>query len=92
MGKLSISVPDDLVDDLRGLASGNISAFVTTAIRHEVDRRRLFSFLEELDAELGPVDEEEVGYFVDVLTQTTQAGGQSSAPRGSRTAKRSRVS
>lgn len=38
-----MSVPDDLVDDVRGLASDNVSAFVTTAIRHELDRRRLFS-------------------------------------------------
>lgn len=92
MAKLSISVPDDLVDDLRGLARGNVSAFVTSAIRHEVDRRRLFSFLEDLDAELGPVDEEEVGYFVDVLTQTSRVGGSSSAPPGSKVAKRRRVS
>lgn len=90
MAKLSISVPDDLVDDVRGLASDNVSAFVTTAIRHELDRRRLFSFLEELDEELGPVDEEEVGYFVDVLAETTQAGGPPAARRGSESAKRRR--
>lgn len=92
MAKLSISVPDELVEDLRGEASGNVSAFVATAIRHELDRRRLFSFLEELDEELGPVDEGEVGYFVDVFTQTAQAGRPSPADHGQKAAKRNRAS
>lgn len=81
MAKLSISVPDILVDDLRGLAGGNVSAFVATAIAHEVDRRRLFSFLEEMDQELGPVDEEQIGYFSDVFVQTAQTH-ELSRPRG----------
>jgi post-segregation antitoxin (ccd killing protein) len=92
VAKLSISVPDDLVEDLRGVVSGNVSAFVATAIRHELDRRRLFSFLEELDEELGPVDEGEIGYFVDVLAQTAQAGRPSSAEAGPKGAERNRAS
>lgn len=86
MSKLSVSVPDALVADLRGLAEGNVSAFVTTAIRHEVDRRHLFSFLDEMDQELGPVGDEEVAHFVDVLLETARAGRPS--PRR-RPAKRS---
>jgi hypothetical protein len=42
---------------------------MTAAIRHEVDRRRLFAFLEEMDDELGPVDEDEVASFIDLFTQ-----------------------
>jgi post-segregation antitoxin (ccd killing protein) len=69
MAKLSISVPDEIVDDLRSFGAENVSAFVTTAIRHEVDRRRLFAFLDELEDELGPVDEEEVAAFSETLAQ-----------------------
>ena len=75
MAKLSISIPDDLVDDLRDLATSNVSAFVATAIRHEVDRRRLFGFLEELEQELGPADDAEVAYYVEQLTPAVPAKG-----------------
>lgn len=92
MAKLSISVPDELVDDLRSAVSGSVSAFVSTAIRRELDRRRLFSFLEELDEELGPVDEGEVGYFVDALVQTARAVRSTSAGGGSKPADRNRAS
>lgn len=68
MAKLSISVPADLVEDLHALAVENVSAFVSTAIRHEVDRRRLFAFLEELEDELGPTDEEEVAAYTEALS------------------------
>jgi len=61
--KLSISIPDELVEDLRAVAPENVSAFVATAVRHELDRRRLFGFLDELEGELGPVDEDEVSSF-----------------------------
>ena len=37
-----------------------MSAFVATAVRHELDRRRLHAFVGELVAELGPSDEAEV--------------------------------
>ena len=88
MAKLSISVPDDLVDDVRGLASGNVSAFVTMAIRHEVDRRRLFSFLDEMDRELGPVDEEVVGYFLEAFVQSADAQLPAPARRSAKVTKR----
>lgn len=69
MAKLSISVPDELVEDLHSLATENVSAFVTTAIRHELDRRRLFAFLDELEDELGPADEEEVAAFMETFSE-----------------------
>lgn len=84
MSKLSISVPDDLVEDLRGLARGNVSAFVTTAIRHEVDRRRSFSFLDEMDQDLGPIEDDEIAYFVDVFAQTARTGRSSAERRGAK--------
>jgi len=69
MAKLSISVPDEVVADLHTLAKDNVSAFVTTAIRHELDRRGLFGFLDELESDLGPPDEAEVAAFVDAFLQ-----------------------
>ncbi len=92
MAKLSVSVPDDLVNDLRGLAGGNVSAFVTTAIRHEVDRRRLFAFLDEMDDELGPVDEDEVASFIEVFTQVADAGPPAGGGRGRRPRKQRHAS
>jgi metal-responsive CopG/Arc/MetJ family transcriptional regulator len=41
MAKLSVSLPDELVRDLRAVAPDNVSAFVAAAVRHELDRRRL---------------------------------------------------
>lgn len=60
MAKLSVSLPDDLVRDLKAVAPDNVSAFVAAAVRHELDRRRLHAFVEELIDELGPSDEAEV--------------------------------
>ena len=60
VAKLSVSLPDDLVRDLKAVAPDNVSAFVAAAVRQELDRRRLHAFVEELVAELGPSDEAEV--------------------------------
>lgn len=42
---------------LRTVAHDNVSAFVTAAVRNELDRRRLLEFVYELEEELGPADE-----------------------------------
>lgn len=70
MTKLSVSLPDDLVQDLRDAAHDNVSAFVTAAVRHELDRRRLFAFVDELADGLGPVDEAEVAKYSELFTGT----------------------
>jgi hypothetical protein len=70
MAKLSVSVPDDVAAELRAKASANVSAFVSTAIRHELDRRRLVGFLDELEEELGPPDEDEVARYQAVFAET----------------------
>jgi len=41
--ELSLSLPDDLVEELRAVASDDVSAFVATAVRHELDRQLLAS-------------------------------------------------
>jgi post-segregation antitoxin (ccd killing protein) len=70
VSKLSVSLPDDLVQDLRAVAHDNVSAFVTAAVRHELDRRRLFAFVDELADELGPVDEAEVAKYSELFAST----------------------
>lgn len=70
MTKLSVSLPDDLVQDLRAVAHDNMSAFVTAAVRHELDRRRLFAFVDELADELGPIDEAEVARYSELFAST----------------------
>lgn len=70
VAKLSVSLPDDLVQDLRTEAHDNVSAFVTAAVRHELDRRHLFAFVDELADELGPVDEAEVAKYSELFATT----------------------
>jgi len=52
------------------MAHDNVSAFVTTAVRHELDRRRLFAFVDELADELGPVDEAAVAKYSELFAST----------------------
>jgi post-segregation antitoxin (ccd killing protein) len=67
VAKLSVSLPDDLVRDLRAVAHDNVSAFVTAAVRRELDRRRLLAFVAELEEELGPADEAEVARYAELF-------------------------
>jgi post-segregation antitoxin (ccd killing protein) len=78
MAKLSISLPDDLVQDLRDAAHDNVSAFVTAAIRHELDRRRLFAFVDEL----GPVDEAEVARYSELFAGTAAVTAERTTASG----------
>jgi Arc/MetJ family transcription regulator len=58
MTKLSVTVEDDLVDELRERAGDRgISAFVNQAVRHELQLARLGELLGDLENELGPPDE-----------------------------------
>jgi post-segregation antitoxin (ccd killing protein) len=67
VAKLSVSLPDDLVQDLKQVARGNVSAFVAAAVRNELDRRRLHAFVQELVDELGPSDEAEVARYSEMF-------------------------
>lgn len=79
VAKLSVSLPDDLVRDLKEVAHGNVSAFVTAAVRNELDRLRLQAFVAELEEEVGPVDEDEVARYSALLAT---AVASASAPSG----------
>jgi hypothetical protein len=79
VAKISVSLPDDLVRDLKEVAHGNVSAFVTAAVRNELDRLRLHAFVTELEDQVGPVDETEVARYTAMLAATSaanKAGGR----------------
>jgi hypothetical protein len=58
MTKLSVTVEENLVDELRDRAGDRgISAFVNQAVRHELQLARLGELLADLENELGPPDE-----------------------------------
>ena len=63
VAKLSVSLPDDLVRDLKAQVRGNVSAFVAEAVRNELDRRGLRTLVDELEDILGPADEAEVARY-----------------------------
>jgi hypothetical protein len=46
---------------------------VTTAIRQELNRRRLSAFVNDLDDELGPADEDQVSAFIGLFIETAVA-------------------
>jgi hypothetical protein len=73
MAKLSVSLPDDLARDLQQIARGNISAFVAEAVRAELDRRRLYTLVQELEDQVGPVDEAEVARYSAMLAEANAA-------------------
>jgi len=73
VAKLSVSLPDDLVLDLKEVAHGNVSAFVTAAVRNELDRLRLHAFVAELEDQVGPVDETEVARYIAMLAPASAA-------------------
>lgn len=69
--KVSVTLDEDLVEALES-EDANLSAQVNEAIRLVVETRRredaLRAFLDELEADDGPVDEAEVRRFLDLLT------------------------
>lgn len=59
--KLSITMPRKLVLAARRRAGRRgLSSFVTRAVARELEREALGEFLDELDAELGPVPDAEL--------------------------------
>jgi len=57
--KISVTVDEDLVDALQGrVGARGVSAFVSRAIRHELEREELSELLADLEEILGPPDKE----------------------------------
>lgn len=80
--KLSASVDAELLAEVRDRAGPRgLSAFVTQALRHELDRVALRDLLDDLATELGPPDEAMVAE-ADALLDELEA----STPRRRRSA------
>lgn len=60
MAKISVSLDDELLAELKSAAGDNVSAFISAAVRRQLRRRDLAAFLAELEEELGPPTEEEL--------------------------------
>ena len=60
MAKISVSMDDQLLSELREAAGENVSAFIAGAVRRQLQRRRLAAYLDELEEELGPPTEQEL--------------------------------
>jgi hypothetical protein len=54
VAKLPVSIPYGLATTVRKRAGG-LSSFVACAMKHELERERLGSYLRELDGVFGPV-------------------------------------
>lgn len=87
MGKLSISMDDDLVTELKESAGDNVSRFVAGAVRRQLDRQQLRAYLDELEAKLGPPTAEEMARAAALFdraeaAQTRAAQGRRAPRRG----------
>ena len=60
MAKISVSMDDQLLGELKDAAGDNVSAFIAGAVRHQLRRRQLAAYLDELEEELGPPTPEEL--------------------------------
>jgi Arc/MetJ-type ribon-helix-helix transcriptional regulator len=60
VAKISVSLDDELLAELKSAAGDNVSAFISAAVRHQLRRRDLAAYLAELEEELGPPTEDEL--------------------------------
>lgn len=69
--KITVTVDDELVDDIQSLGADSLSSVINSALAHEVDRRARAAALQRLlaawDAELGPVPDEATAAAADAF-------------------------
>ena len=74
MARANITIPDELLSQARA-AGLNVSRLAASAVAEELDRlakiAELDAYLAELDAELGPVGDQEVAAAREWATQLT---------------------
>jgi post-segregation antitoxin (ccd killing protein) len=59
--KVSLTLPSDLLEEARAYApAGNLSAYVADGLRQRIRTDRLARYLQELDAESGPLTDDEI--------------------------------
>jgi post-segregation antitoxin (ccd killing protein) len=85
MARVNITVPDELLSQARA-AGLNVSRLAASAVAEELDRRakiaELDAYLAELDAQLGPIGDQELTAaheWADQLTTSPNTGTQPGA-------------
>jgi thymidine phosphorylase len=64
--KTSWTIPADVLDSVQErIPRGQVSAYVTTALRNQLERDNLAALVDEMQAASGPVDEVRVAAFMD---------------------------
>ncbi len=83
--KISVTVEEDLVEAVQSrVGARGVSRFVSIAIRHELEREELTDVLADLEAELGPADDELVAEAAAAFDRVERAAKR--APRRRRSA------
>ena len=66
--KASWTIPSDILESVHTrVPRGQVSAYVTEALRRQLELDDLASLVEELEAEGGPVDEAKVAQYADEM-------------------------
>ncbi|NJP44602.1 CopG family transcriptional regulator [Actinacidiphila epipremni] len=67
---MPVTIPEDLLDEIRAeAAERGLSAYVAEALRAKRDRDRLVELVDWLEAEHGPVTEDERSAALDELSR-----------------------
>lgn len=68
--KYSVTLPEDLAEDARTRSGGSgLSAYITAAVRRQVQRDQLAELIDAMEAENGPTTEERMLEIRDEMWQ-----------------------
>lgn len=76
MAKISVSLDDELLAELKEAAGSNVSGFIASAVRRQLRRKDLEAFLSELGEELGPPSEDELAEAAAAFDRAEAAGSR----------------
>jgi hypothetical protein len=80
--KYSITMPRDVAEEARARSGpSGLSAYVSAAVRRQIERDNLNELIAVAEAEHGPISEEEVAATRDVLRRAREQQG-TAAPEG----------
>jgi hypothetical protein len=79
---ISVSVSKHLMRDIEEAAHGDVNAFVVEALKNELYRRHLDTLIQELEEQVGPVDEEQVARFAVMLAKVNRANAAARTSQG----------
>jgi post-segregation antitoxin (ccd killing protein) len=77
VAKISVSLDDELLAELKEAAGSNVSGFIASAVRRQLRRKDLETFLSELEEELGPPSEDELAEATAAFDRAAVAGSRS---------------